>query len=281
MPKIAVAGNVAVDRIDGEPPSAGGCPSFAAMALRTLRREGQILTRYAAADCDVFEPVLSTLGVPVTTLPARSTNGFGFHYDGEHRTMTVDEIGQAWTPEDANALDPDVVWVHVAPLLRSDFPADALAALAGDDRVVSYDGQGLVRVSRLGPMALDAAFDPALIDPISVLKLAEDEAVVLAGASFADRHARELGVNEILVTYGSEGCTIYAGGEAQHVPAAWPVLGVQTTGAGDIFMVGYVAARSDGDEPRSAAEKASFLVATMLDARKRTPKTVAALLANE
>ena len=50
MQKLAVAGNVAVDRIDGRPPSPGGCPSFAALALRMLGREGQILTRYAAKD---------------------------------------------------------------------------------------------------------------------------------------------------------------------------------------------------------------------------------------
>jgi sugar/nucleoside kinase (ribokinase family) len=47
------------------------------------------------------------------------------------------------------------------------------------------------------------------------------------------------------------------------------VLGVQTTGAGDVFMVGYVAARSDGEAPKAAAERASELVARMLDARKR------------
>lgn len=270
MPKIAVAGNVAVDRIDGEPPSAGGCPSFAARALRMLGREGQILTRYAAADHRLFEPVLSTLGVPVTTLGARSTNGFGFRYDGEHRTMTVDAIGQPWSPSDAAALDSDVAWVHVAPLLRSDFPPEALAALARDGRTVSYDGQGLVRVPEIGPMKVDASFDPALLEPISVLKLAEDEAVVVADGPFEERHARLLGPREILVTYGSEGCVLYVDGPSQHVPAARPVLGVQTTGAGDVFMVGYVVARNDGDDPRTAAEKASALVAEILEERKRS-----------
>ena len=269
MPNIAVAGNVAVDRIDGEPPSPGGCPSFAALALRMLRREGQILTRYAKADRGLFEQVLATLGVPVTTLAADSTNGFGFRYEGEHRAMTVDAIGQPWSPADAAALETDVAWVHVAPLLRSDFPADALAALAGDHRVLSYDGQGLVRVPEVGPMMVDADFDAALLEPISVLKLAEDEAVVVAGGAFGERDARMLGTREILVTYGSEGCTLYVDGSGRHVPAAWPVLGVQTTGAGDVFMVGYVAARSDGEEPVAAAEQASELVARMLDERKR------------
>jgi len=272
VPKIAVAGNVAVDRIDGEPPSAGGCPSFAAKALRMLGREGQILTRYAAADHPLFDPVLSTLGVPVTTLAAKSTNGFGFRYegDGERRTMTVDAIGQPWSPTDAAALDSGVAWVHVAPLLRSDFPPEALAALAGDGRALSYDGQGLVRVPEIGLMKVNAAFDSALLEPISVLKLAEDEAVVVADGPFEERHARMLGTREILVTYGSEGCMLYVDGASQHVPAARRVLGVQTTGAGDVFMVGYAVARTDGDDPQTAAEKASALVAAILEERKRS-----------
>jgi sugar/nucleoside kinase (ribokinase family) len=269
VPTIAIAGNVAVDRIDGGSPSPGGCPSFAALALRMLGRDGQILTRYAHSDRSLFEPLLSTLGVPVTTLAASSTNGFGFTYEGEHRTMTVEAIGQPWSPADAQALASDVTWVHIAPLLRSDFPPEALAALARGGRVVSYDGQGLVRVPEIGQMKVDAEFDAALLDSISVLKLAEDEAIVLADGPFDEQHARELGTREILVTYGSEGCTLYVEGAGQHVPAAWPVLGVQTTGAGDVFMVGYVAARSDGEEPVAAAGKASELVARMLDERKR------------
>ena len=268
MPRIAVAGNVAVDRIDGAPPSPGGCPSFAALALRMLDRRGQILTRYAEEDRNLFAPVLAALGVPVTTLPARSTNAFGFRYDGEQRTMTVDAIGQPWVAADAATLDPGVAWVHVAPLLRSGFPADALAALARDGREVAYDGQGLVRVPELGPLKLDRAFDPALLGPIAALKLADDEAVVIAEGAFEERHARSLGLREILVTHGSAGCTLYVEGRGRHVPAAWPVLGVQTTGAGDVFMVGYVTARSDGEEPFPAVERASELVARMLEARK-------------
>lgn len=268
MRTLAVAGNVAVDRIDGQAPSPGGCPSFAALALRMLGREGQILTRYAERDHELFAPLLSSLGVPVTTLPAGSTQAFGFRYDGEQRSMTVDAIGQVWSPRDVASLDSDVRWVHVAPLLRSDFPADTLAALA-DGRVLSYDGQGLVRAPKIGPMQVDAGFDRAVLEAISILKLAEDEAVVVAGGTFDQRHARELGTPEILVTFGSDGCTLYVEGESHHVPAAWPVLGIQTTGAGDVFMVGYVAARSEGAEPRGAAERASELVARMLEERKQ------------
>lgn len=269
MTRIAILGNCAVDRIDGQAATAGGCPSFAARALGLLGREGLIVTRYAAADRALFEPALAALGAPVTTLTASCSNAFGFRYDGEERTMTVDAIGVPWSPADLAALGPDVRWVHVAPLLRSDFPPETLAALAGGGRRVSYDGQGLVRVPRLGPLLVDAGFDPALLAPLTVLKLAVDEAAVLCHGAFGPADATRLGVPEVLVTDGSHGCVVHADGRAEHVPAAWPVLGVQTTGAGDVFMVGYVAARSDGAAPVEAARVGSELVARMLTERQR------------
>ena len=57
-------------------------------------------------------------------------------------------------------------------------------------------------------------------------------------------------------------------GEATHVPTT-PVLGVETTGAGDAFMVGYSTARSEGASPSEAAREGSALVARMLAERKR------------
>jgi sugar/nucleoside kinase (ribokinase family) len=268
--RIAVIGNVARDRVNRGPPRAGGSPSFAALALRALGREGQILTRFAPDDRALFDEALAELGVPVEVLPARTTSGFRLDYDGERRTMAVDAIGDAWTPADVAGVAPDAGWVHVAPLLRSDFPPETLAALGADGRKVSYDGQGLVRVPQLGPLTVDAAFDRRTLAYVTALKLAEDEASALTGGPFDETAAAALGVPEVLLTLGSEGCVVFAGGgRGRRVPAAWRVLGVETTGAGDVFMVGYIAARSDGAEPVEAAGEASALVARILEERKR------------
>jgi sugar/nucleoside kinase (ribokinase family) len=269
MPRIAVIGNVARDRVDDGPPTPGGCPSFAALAMRRLGLAGEILTRFAEADRELFEPYLAGLGVPVTTLPARSTSAFALDYDGEQRSMRIEAVGDSWTPEDVDALAPDVEWVHVAPLARSDFPAATLAALAAGGRKVSFDGQGLVRAPRTGRMVVDANFDEQVVGQLQALKLAEDEAAVVAGGRFDERAIARLGVPEILVTLGSAGSIVYEDGVRTEVPAAWPVLGVQTTGAGDVFMVAYIGARSEGDDPVSAARRASEAVARMLDERKR------------
>jgi sugar/nucleoside kinase (ribokinase family) len=265
-----VIGNVARDRVDGGPPTPGGCPTFAALAFRLLGREGQIVTRYAESDRALFEEHLASLEVPVTTIPAARTSAFALDYHGDSRTMRVAAIGDTWRPADVDALEPTVEWVHVAPLLRSDFPPETLAALAASGRRVSFDGQGLVRVPRTGPMIVDADFDPAMLPPLSVLKVAEDEAEIVAGGRFEARHAAMLGVPEILLTLGSAGAILYLGGGEDAIPVTGPVRDVQSTGAGDVFMVAYIAARSDGEEPEAAAQLAAATVARMLEARKRS-----------
>jgi sugar/nucleoside kinase (ribokinase family) len=269
MSLVAVVGNLARDRIDGGPPQPGGCPFFAALAFLMLDRPGQIVTRCADADRELCAGPVRALGVPVTVLAAEQTAGFDHVYDGESRATTVTSIGDPWTPDDARRLDATVEWVHVAPLLRSDFPPETLAALASDGRRLSLDAQGLVREPRTGPLEQNADFDPSMLASISVLKLSEDEARIVAGGAFDASTARSLGVAEVLVTLGSEGEDVWVDGRVSHVPTT-PVLGVETTGAGDAFMVGYGAARVDGVAPVEAARSASGLVAAMLRERKRT-----------
>jgi len=172
-----------------------------------------------------------------------------------------------WTPHDVDTDDPRTTWIHLAPLLRTDFPAETLAHLAARGHRIAYDGQGLVRADHVGPLKLDRHFAPELLRHLDVLKLAEDEAVIVADGAFDIATARALGVPEILVTYGSEGCDIYKDDTVVRVPAAWRVMDVQTTGAGDMFTACYVAHRAAGADPRRAVEIASELVARELQKR--------------
>jgi sugar/nucleoside kinase (ribokinase family) len=267
MPRIAVVGNVSRDVVDGGAPSAGGGPTFAAEAFRRLGEEGQIVTRYAAADVELFAGLAAAV-----VLPAETTSGFAIDHEGEARTMGVTAEGAPWMPDDAAAVAADVLWVHVAPLLRGEFPAETLAALAAGRRL-SLDGQGLVRLPAVGPLREDRHFDPAVLEHVTVLKLSEHEAAILAGGRFDLDAAVRLGVPEVLLTLGSRGAVVFADGRATPVERGRPVH-VHATGAGDTFAIGYAVGRLDGLGPGEAGRSAAALVSAVLADRLSRPRSI-------
>ncbi len=266
---VTVLGNLAIDRIDGAEPTPGGAPSFVAPALAQAGG-GRIVASASAADAAFFAGVRdAAAGIPFDLLPAQSTAAFSMSYDGDVRTMSVDAVGPVWDAHQARAAAVQTAWVHLAPLVRSDFTPGAIAALTADGAQVSYDGQGLVRVAETGPLRCDAAFDPAILEHVALLKLADDEAAVLtAGAPFDAGAAARLGIPEIVVTAGSQGSTLFLGGEPVAVAPPFRVEGVHATGAGDTFTVSYVAARARGEQPVDAAQLASQVVAELLAVRR-------------
>jgi sugar/nucleoside kinase (ribokinase family) len=252
---LGVIGNITRDVVDGRPPRLGGGPFYAARALRLMSFPARIATKCAPADRGLVR-TLAALGVPVSWHPAGSTAAFTFSYEGDRRAMTVDELGEPWAPLEALEAAGKATWVHVSPVVRSDFPAETVAALARAHRV-SFDGQGLVRPARAGPLVLDADFDPALLRSIRVLKLAEDEAEAIGDLE-------RLGVPELVVTLGARGSLVWLAGRSTHVPAYPARQRVDSTGAGDAFGVAYVAGRASGYPPVAAARRASLVAAAML-----------------
>jgi sugar/nucleoside kinase (ribokinase family) len=246
---LGVVGSLSLDFVDGEPPRPGGAVFYAAQALRLLGTPATILAKCAPADRVNLE------GVDVDWLPAAVTTAFAFSYDGDHRTMAVLEVGDPWQPEDVAGRLEGVEWLHVGGLLRSDFPAQTIAALA-EGRRLSLDGQGLVRPGRLGPLLLDGRVDPAILERAQILTLSEEEAEVLGS----------LDVPEVVVTLGSRGSIVRADG-VEHRIEIQPVPNVDPTGAGDAFSVAYLAARSGGEPPVGAARRASKLVTDLLARR--------------
>ena len=166
--------------------------------------------------------------------------------------MAVEAIGDTWRAADVPELRSR--WVHIAPLSRAEWPVATVRTLAHRYRV-SFDGQGLVRAPRTGPLELDDDFDREILRYIWVLKLADEEAEVVG-----DVHS--LGVREVLVTHGSRGSTVYCGGVTEHVPAH--PLDRDPTGAGDAFATSYIVGRNAGFGPVGAARRATAVVASLL-----------------
>ena len=256
MPPLALVGNLSRDVVDGGPPRIGGGPYYAARAWRALGARATIFTRCGPDERAAYARRLISVGLPVVMLEGTATTSFSFYYVDSTRVMTVEHTGDSWTPADARRVTPGA-WVHVAPLLRGEFPAETLAALARGRRL-SFDGQGLVRAAEIGPLRLDADFDRDMLRHVQILKLAEEEAEVIGSVE-------RLGVPEILVTYGPRGSRVHYDGRWERV-GAWPVA-ADPTGSGDAFSAAYLTGRSRGLTPASAARRATALVGAMLTRR--------------
>ncbi len=261
---MAVIGNVARDRVGGRI-RVGGGPYYAGRALRALGRRGAILTKCSQEDRRQLLTPLVCLGLPVFWREGSSTAAFDIAYQGEEREMTVEELGPEWTAAEiadwvAAAL-AGAEWVQVAALRRGEFPADALAELARGRRIM-LDGQGLVRPAVTGLLQPDAAFDPAVLQHVAVLKLSEFEAGLLGGLD--EEPLGRLGVPEVVVTLGSRGALVLDRGRLEQVPGRPIVPAADPTGAGDAFGAAYLAARAAGNGPFGSARRACALTADLL-----------------
>ncbi|MGH3039120.1 MAG: carbohydrate kinase family protein [Gaiellaceae bacterium] len=261
MRRLGVVGLVTLDRVDGGIPRLGGVPVYAARALRLLGQPAIVATKLADED----RPRLAGLGLPIVAERAPRTIEFRIENDGDGRRMAIDELGEPWNPEEARGwlarTLADADWVHCGALTRADFPADTLAALARG-RVLSLDGQGLVRRAELGDLVLDADYDPDVLRHVGVLKLAGEELDTL-GLELTESSLGSLGVREVVVTLGKTGAVVYADGLAEHVPT-FPLEGIDPTGAGDSWMTAYLAYRRRRHSPVSAARLANGVSGAIL-----------------
>src|SRR5438067_12727984 len=129
MRPLAVTGHLSRDVVDGGEPRIGGAPWYAGRALRLQSGRGQIAAKCGEPDRRSFVSRLAPLGLPLAVATGGETTSFQIDYEGEHRQMRVRSIGEPWTPDEAVAAVGAAEWVHVAPLVRSDFPPETLRAL--------------------------------------------------------------------------------------------------------------------------------------------------------
>lgn len=268
-PPVVIIGNVVRDIVSGAAPRPGGAVFYQARVTARIphERDIRIVTRCAPGDRDLLVRPLEAFGLPVTWRPARETQTFDFHYDGETRVMEIVALGDPWTPDDiegwVSQAMGDAEWIMLGALTRADFPPETLAALRREGRQLLVDAQGLVRRGTLGPLVRDGKVSPESFAAVRGLKLNESEALALVSSTDAVA-LRRLCVPEVVLTLGSKGSVVVTASDEEHVPAV-PIQGpVDLTGAGDTFWVSYLVARSQGATPVEAARRATELTTTVL-----------------
>jgi hypothetical protein len=227
-PEVAVLGPATIDELEledgAEVMRPGGTPYYAS---RALRAEGAGV-------------------VSIETGHLRSR----LRHTAAGTEQSILSLPEPLMPNAARGLLPHLAgcsWVLLGGQTAGDFPPETLAVLAGAGLSLCLDGQGLVRGSRVGPVALGpiGAAPPA----VQALKLNAREAAA-AGA---------VAVPELLVTRAQDGCDVVVADVRTEVPGSGHRF-ADPTGAGDSFGALYCLARARGSAPADAARWAQAAV---------------------
>ncbi|MFI8388066.1 carbohydrate kinase family protein [Streptomyces sp. NPDC085540] len=241
----------------------GAGANAACWAARTGTAEVRLLARVGAESARWHERALVDAGVrPRLVVDAQEPTGTVVALvgkDAERTFLTDSGASLRLCPADWNpSLLDGAAHLHLSGYLffadsSRELAVVALRAARTRGVQVSVDPASAGFLAVLGPQRfLDA------VAGVDVLLPNEDEARLLAGLpepTGAARAAAELSrrVPLVVVTRGAAGALIAERGRVTAEVEAEPVVAVDSTGAGDAFTGGFLAARLEGADPAEAA----------------------------
>ncbi|ESZ72753.1 2-dehydro-3-deoxygluconokinase [Mesorhizobium sp. L103C119B0] len=149
---------------------------------------------------------------------------------------------------------------------RKTLLAEVAKARAAGSRV-AFDPNYRPRLWQSREEAQAAILDALAVADIALPTFPDEQ--MLFGDSAPQATAERFGklVGEVVVKNGEEPALIATGGALQPVPAQHVATPVDTTGAGDSFNGGYLAARLAGHAPADAVQRAHRVAATVVQVR--------------
>jgi len=129
---------------------------------------------------------------------------------------------------------------------------------------VAFDNNYRPRVWPDPDVARDAMMEFLAETDVALLSLEDERALHGGDAAAAIRRVRHAGVREIVVKDGAADAWVASGDTVERVPAVANLQAVDTTGAGDSFNAGYLAARARGLAPSAAAREGHRLAAVVI-----------------
>jgi sugar/nucleoside kinase (ribokinase family) len=276
-PDIAVAGHFSVDTLNlpiRKTPYIllGGATTYTALAAKNLEAQTSIISRVGQHFPQKYLLWLKQQGVDVSAVNhylGEETTGFELTYsqDFADRTLKIKTKGPALTLEDipkgfrAKA-------VHLGPI-ANEISYEVAEQLKKCCSVLSLDPQGCTRsFDMLGNVYENAAeVDNNIFSLINIYKSSKDEISALTGESelkLAIRAIHDVGVETVIVTNGAKGAVLSVEGSQYIIPACQSEVLVDPTGAGDVFIGGYLTEYIKGKEPlwcgAVGSAAASFIV---------------------
>jgi sugar/nucleoside kinase (ribokinase family) len=271
MYDICCVGHITLDKVITSRKTvqmAGGTAFYFSNAIQNMGLRYVLVTSLAREDM-AFVTDLRMREIEVIVIPSGHTVYFENRYseNQDHRTQRVLQTADPFGPAALEGLKASLF--HLGPLLSGDIPVDLIKTLSAMGRV-SLDAQGFLRkVEDQRVVPLDWAEKLEALPYVHILKANESEMSVLTGQSDPAIGAAVLhgwGVDEVIITLGSQGSLILKDGAYFNIPAFVPSTSVvDATGCGDTYMAGYLSRRIRGADISEAGEFAAAMATLKIE----------------
>lgn len=248
---------------------AGGTSFYFAYAINQLPKD-VTFSLITAMDPTETEPVEKMLqaGIDVELYPSRNTVFFENIYSANQNDRKQRVLAKAdpFTVEQLKDVEAKVF--HLGTLLSDDFSPEVVAYLSTKGRV-SIDVQGYLREVRDEKVyPIDWNEKLKVLKNTYYLKVNEIEMETITGLKDPVEAAKLIhawGVEEVIITLGSEGSLVYVGSTFYKIPAYAPHEVVDATGCGDTYSAGYLYKRLQGADPTEAGKFAAAMCTIKLE----------------
>jgi sugar/nucleoside kinase (ribokinase family) len=225
----------------------GGSVTYVSLVTKRLDGTVSIISKVGADFPEAYLWWLRQEGIDlsgVVRLETEQTTRFelGYSRDLSNRTLRLKSRASPINLSDLpNSLR--VRAIHIAPI-AGEISYEVVEHLKHCADVLSFDPQGLLRsFDEAGNVTCCSLVDKHLLSLINIYKSSLDELKVVTGHSdlnLAIKAIHDLGVETVIVTLGVKGAVLSAEETLYTIPACSSRIVVDPTGAGDVFMGGFL-----------------------------------------
>ena len=281
MKEICCIGHLTRDKIitpESTVYMAGGTSFYFAHALNHLPEEVsfQLVTKVGEESMPEIEKMREA-GIDVLCYPSRHSVYFENKYGANtnRRTQRVLAKADPFTVDEVKDLEAKVF--HLGSLLADDFSPEVVRTLK-ERGLISIDVQGYLReVIGESVHACPWKDKEEILAMTDILKLNEYEMQVITDSNDPHTVARklsDLGVREVVLTFGNYGSLIYADGQFYEIPAYKPRRVVDATGCGDTYSAGYLYSRAQGLSCKESGKFAAAMCTLKLEQHGPFSRTI-------
>lgn len=250
-PQVCVIGHFSLDSItvpgrDKPFHNLGGAATYTSFAVKTLDGAASVISRVGGDFPEAYLWWLKEEGIDVSAVkryPEETTTHFELVYNKDfERTLKLTSKGYPISPDDIPK-NFQAQAVHIAPI-TNELSYETVEHLKGCCDVLSLDPQGFLRsFDENGAVTQNPQPDKRILGLVNVYKSCINEIYTLTGQSElkpAIRAVHDYGVETVIVTMGDKGSLLSVEGAQYNIPACQSKVLVDPTGAGDVFMGGFL-----------------------------------------